>query len=160
MKTRKEVAWGGLREGALIVVDSAPLIYVLERHPRLASRFIGLFEAQAEGRLRIAVSTIALAEVLAGPFRHGLETLASQYEHSLLERFEVVPVSAGIAVAASRLRIRYGLKLPDAIHLATVLDIGADALVTHDRDFGKVEGLRILRGEVGASAGVAEKTNG
>lgn len=147
MKTPEEAVWAGLSDGALVVVDSAPLIYVLERHPRLAARFIGLFEAQAEGRLRIAVSTIALAEVLAGPFRHGLEALASQYQHSLLERFEVVPVSAGIAAAASRLRIRYGLKLPDAIHLATALDIGADTLVTHDRDFGKVEGIRILRGE-------------
>jgi len=38
------------------------------------------------------------------------------------------------------------LKLPDALQLAAALDIGASALVTHDRDFAKVQGLPILTG--------------
>jgi len=50
----------------------------------------------------------------------------------------------GDAESAARLRGQYGLKLPDAIQLASALAINADALVTHDRDFGKVRGLRIL----------------
>jgi predicted nucleic acid-binding protein len=31
-----------------------------------------------------------------------------------------------------------------AVKLASALAINADALVTHDRDFGKVRGLRII----------------
>jgi len=42
------------------------------------------------------------------------------------------------------LRGKYGLKLPDAIQAASALSINADALVTHDRDFAKVRGLRVL----------------
>lgn len=45
---------------------------------------------------------------------------------------------------AARLRIRYGLKLADAIQLASALAINADALVTHNRDFSKVAGITVL----------------
>jgi predicted nucleic acid-binding protein len=44
------------------------------------------------------------------------------------------------------MRATYGLELPDAIQLATALEIGANALVTHDRDFSKVRGLQVLTG--------------
>ena len=63
--------WCGLGEGDLVVVDTAPFIYLLEDHPDFAPQFQGLFEAQARGHLRIALSTITLAEVLVGPLRHG-----------------------------------------------------------------------------------------
>ena len=139
-------AWAGLAPGALVVVDTAPIIYLLQDHPQFLPLFIGLFEAEAAGELQIAVSTITVAEVLTGPFRAGQDALARRYE-TALSRFAVVAVNSSIAVWAARLRARYMLKLPDAIQLATALELGAAALVTHDRDFARVEGLAILRGE-------------
>jgi predicted nucleic acid-binding protein len=138
--------WGGLGDGDQVVVDSAPLIYLLDDHPEFAPRFEGLFEACEQGRLEIAISTIAIAEVLAGPFRHGQDVLAKRYE-TALSGFEVVPVSQDIAVTAARLRAATGLRLPDALQAATALQIGAVALVTHDRDFARLEGLRVLMGD-------------
>lgn len=137
--------WGGLEPGCLVLVDSAPIIYLLEDHAEFAPRFTGLFEAEARQQIRIALSTITLAEVLAGPFRAGQDALARRFERAL-RGFDVVPVTADIAVQAARLRARYRLELPDAIQLASALDIGAAALVTHDRDFARVRGLTILRG--------------
>jgi predicted nucleic acid-binding protein len=75
--------WCGLCEGDLVVVDTAPFIYLLEDHPDFAPQFQGLFEAQARGHLRIALSTITLAEVLVGPLRMGQDTLARRYERAL-----------------------------------------------------------------------------
>lgn len=138
-------SWAGLPSGALVVVDTAPIIYLLEDHPRFLDRFIGLFEAEAAGQVHIAISTITLAEVLTGPLRTGQAALAQRYEKALA-RFTIVPVSSAVAVLAASMRARYGLKLPDALQLATALEIGAVALVTHDRDFARVEGLDILRG--------------
>ncbi len=135
--------WGGLRDGDLVVVDSAPLIYLLEDHPAFAPMFVGLLEAYERGALHIAISTIAIAEVLAGPFKHGQDVLAKRYEKAL-EGFEVVPVSQNIAVTAARLRASTGLRLPDALQAATALEVGAAALVTHDRDFSRLTGLRTL----------------
>lgn len=50
-----------------------------------------------------------------------------------------------IAESAARLRGRYGVKVADAIRLASALAINGDALVTHRCDFGKVRGLRLLQ---------------
>ncbi len=140
--------WGGLSDGATVLVDTAPWIYILEDHPVWASQFVGLFEAAERGRLQLALTTVTLAEVLAGPFKAKQTALAKRYEKAL-GRYQVVPLSAQVAVMAAQLRVQYRLKLPDAVQLASALDIGAAALVTHDRDFSKVLDFPVLNGETG-----------
>lgn len=135
--------WGGLSDGATVLVDTAPWIYILEDHPVWASQFVGLFEAAERGRLQLALTTVTLAEVLAGPFKAKQTALAKRYEKAL-GRYHVVPLSAQVAVMAAQLRVQYRLKLPDAVQLASALDIGAAALVTHDRDFSKVHDFPVL----------------
>ena len=135
--------WGGLSDGATVLVDTAPWIYILEDHPVWASQFVGLFEAAERGRLQLALTTVTLAEVLAGPFKAKQTALAKRYEKAL-GRYHVVPLSAQVAVMAAQLRVQYRLKLPDAVQLASALDIGAAALVTHDRDFSKVQDFPVL----------------
>ena len=89
--------------------------------------------------------------MLTGPFKPGQTALAKRYEKSL-SRYDVIPVSTPIAALAAQLRAQYRLKLPDAIQLATALDIGAAAFVTHDRDFSHVTGVDILRGDQDGAA--------
>lgn len=135
--------WGGLSDGATVLVDTAPWIYILEDHPVWASQFVGLFEAAERGRLQLALTTVTLAEVLAGPFKAKQTALAKRYEKAL-GRYLVVPLSAQVAVMAAQLRVQNRLKLPDAVQLASALDIGAAALITHDRDFSKVHDFPVL----------------
>ncbi len=142
---RQHRSWGALAEGATVLVDTAPWIYLLQDHPEFARRFEGLFAAAEEGRVELALSTITLAEVLTGPYKAGEVTLAKRYEKAL-KSYQIVPFSEAMAIQAAQLRAQYGLKLPDAAQLATALDMGAAALVTHDRDFSAVQGLPILYG--------------
>jgi predicted nucleic acid-binding protein len=137
--------WGGLSEGATVLVDSAPWIYLLEDHAEFAPRFLGLFEAAERGQIQLALSTVTLAEVLTGPFKASQTALAKRYE-TALSAYQVVPLSAAVASLAAQLRAQYRLKLPDAVQLASALQIGAAALVTHDRDFSAVQGLPVLMG--------------
>lgn len=132
-----------LPAGALLLVDSAPIVYTLEGNARFAGRFAPMFERHAQGELVLAVTTITLAEVLAGPLKAGEEALARRYR-AVLEAWQVIDLTSDIAESAARLRGTYGLKLPDAIQLASALAINAEALVTHDRDFGAVRGIRVL----------------
>jgi predicted nucleic acid-binding protein len=143
--------WAGLPKGATVMVDTAPFIYVLESHPHFADQFTGLFEAAANGDVVIALSTITLAEVLTGPLKAGQTALAKRYEKTL-SLYRVIAVSLPIAALAAQLRAQYRLRLPDAIQLATALDIGAAALVTHDRDFSRVTGIAIVTGDTSAAA--------
>jgi len=137
------LAFDDLPEQALVLVDSAPIIYVLESHPKLASRFRPLFEAHAAGRLRFAVTTIAVAEVLTGPLQAADEALARRYR-AVLESWRLIDLDLDIAEGAARLRASLRLKLADAVQAASALAINASALVTHDRDFSRVPSLRII----------------
>ena len=137
--------WGGLSEGVTVLVDTAPWIYLLEDHAEFAPRFLGLFEAAERGQIQLALSTVTLAEVLTGPYKAGQTALAKRYE-TALGAYQLVPLSAAVASLAAQLRVQYRLKLPDAVQLASALEIGAAALITHDRDFSAVQGLPVLMG--------------
>jgi predicted nucleic acid-binding protein len=133
----------GLPENPLLLVDSAPIIYELENHPKFAPIFKPVFEAHDKGLVRFAVTTITLAEVLAGPLGKGDQVLAERYKATLKSWF-VVDLDADIAESAARLRAALKLKLADAIQAASALALGADAMVTHDRDFSALKDLKVL----------------
>ncbi len=132
-----------LPDQALLLLDSAPVIYFLEGHPTLAKRFAPLFEAQAGGHVHFAATTITVCEVLTGPLKARDDSAVRRYR-AVFDTWQLVELSADIAESAARLRASLGLKIADAIQVASALAINADALVTHDRDFGRVRMMRVL----------------
>lgn len=135
----------GLGPHPVLAVDTAPIIYWLEDHPRLADRFAPVFEVAESGEAQIVISTVTVAEVLAGPLRSCNELLAAQYREALTRSagWQVLPLDTDTAVEAARIRAAYRLRLPDAIQVATSIRAGATALVTHDRALRRVPGLRV-----------------
>ena len=132
-----------LPDSALLLLDSAPIIYFLEGHPRFGPRFRPLFEAHGAGSVRFAVTTIAVAEILTGPLQDGDEALARRYR-AILESWQIIELNVDIAESAARLRAALRLKLADAVQAASALAVNAAALVTHDRDFSRVRSLRVI----------------
>ena len=132
--------------GEVIAIDSAPIIYYLEAHPRYARRFAPLFEAADEGRVDIVISAITVAEVLSGPLAQADELLAARYREALsaTPHWTVYPVDVELAEDAARLRARYKLRLPDALQVATALKARADRFVTHDRRVKRVKELKVV----------------
>jgi predicted nucleic acid-binding protein len=132
-----------LPDQALLLLDSAPVIYFLEGHPRLGPYFAPVFEAHAAGKLRFAVTTITVCEVLTGPLRSHDDAVVRRYR-SVFDSWQLVDFDVDIAESAARLRASLRLKLPDAIQAASALAVNAAALVTHDRDFSRVRSLRVI----------------
>jgi predicted nucleic acid-binding protein len=133
----------GLPEQALLLVDSPPIIYFLEDHPKFRARFEPLFEAHRAGSVRFAVSTVTVAEVLTGPLQSGDEALARRFR-AVLGSWRVVDLDLDVAESAARLRASLRLRLADAVQAASALAVNASALVTHDRDFSRVRALRVI----------------
>jgi len=133
----------GLAAGALLLLDTAPIIYRIESHPTLRARFDPVFKAHAEGRVRFVTATLTIVEVMTGPLKRGDELMAQRYR-TMLEDWGVAPLDSNVAERAARLRAQLGLKTPDAVIVASALTIGADAIVTHDRDLERVKGLRVI----------------
>lgn len=132
-----------LPAGALLLMDTAPIVYFLEAHPKLAKLFRPLFERHAAGELHFAVTTIAITEVLTGPLQSGNEALAERFR-TILGSWQVVGLTADIAASAARLRASLRLKLADAVQAASAIAVNADALITYDREFSRVRSLRVL----------------
>jgi predicted nucleic acid-binding protein len=104
---------------------------------------------QADAGERVLVSSaITLLEVLVAPYRAGDLALAERY-HALLTRargVRLVEVDRAQLRTAAQLRARHGgLRAPDALQLAAAVSGTCTALVTNDRRFPDVPGLRIVQ---------------
>src|SRR5882672_3973060 len=118
-------------DGATVLIDTNPIVYILEGNP-LGAAFRSLFEAVDGGRIRALVTPITVAEVVSGPLKAGKEALAERYRRTITQSpgWSARDIDSDIAVLAARLRLRHGLKLPDAIQLAVALEEGCYALAT------------------------------
>jgi len=136
----------GLAEGALVLVDSSALVYYAEGAEGGRRAAVGaFFEAARGGRLRLAASAVAWAELLAGAAGPGdAGRLRALLSDSRIVRIEVVDVA--VAEEAARLmaalgrpaRTRPALGFADALHIATAIVIGADATLTNDEAWREV----------------------
>jgi predicted nucleic acid-binding protein len=56
----------------------------------------------------------------------------------------LIPIERNILVVATKLRVKYKLKTPDAIHAATAQSIGCNRFITNDKGFRNIAGLPTL----------------
>ncbi len=128
--------------GLNAIIDTNVFIEVKNKEPKyeFSKRILDWVD---EGRLKSVVSTIVIAEMCAGYHEAGeLEEKDDFLTHLLTStNFEVVDVSAGVADEAGRIRAVTGLRLPDAIILASGLKRGAECLVTNDASLKKADKL-------------------
>lgn len=132
--------------GHTIGLDTAPLIYFIEKHSLYLPVVLPFFEAVERGDIEVVTSTLTLTEVLTHPLRQNKQALARQYSSILLNASHVtmLSVSADVATEAARLRATHGYKTPDAIQLATALSGRASHFVTNDDNLASVSGIQIL----------------
>jgi predicted nucleic acid-binding protein len=131
---------------ARLGIDTAPIIYFIEAHPRYETIVMPIFKLIADRRLIGITSTITITEVLVQPFMSANVSLQQEYRDILLYSpdFEVVPIDLNVAERAAELRARYGLRTPDALQIAAALSSGCEAFLTNDSRLQRVTELRIL----------------
>ena len=135
----------GLR-GAVVGLDTAPLIYFIEENSLYLPLVRPSFQAVDRGDFQLVASVLTLTEVLVHPLRRSDYRLADQYRRVLLHARQVttVHVSDAIAEEAAELRAKHGLRTPDAIQLATAIRSGASSFLTNDTRLPSLPNLSIL----------------
>lgn len=122
--------------GAKLYFDSNVFIYALESPDRdLRKRHQHLFHMLAAKRFDVCTSLVTRAEVLVRPLRMNQVELADRYRALLsgADAVSVVGLNIDVMDRAAGLRADYpALKLPDALHIATAMHVGCDALVSND----------------------------
>lgn len=113
----------------LIYVDTCLLIYAFERDPVFGARARqALRQRPTEG---FAISPLVKLECLVDPMRSGNALLQKYYEEGLAG-FVQLPLPEPVFLLGAQLRARFGLRTPDALHLAAAQHHGCEALWTND----------------------------
>ena len=117
-----------------VFLDTAPLIYFIEGHSADQPILSRLFDFNDKGGFSFVTSSVTLLEVLVKPLREGQKSIAEQYRDILTAApgIELFDVTSAIAEQAALLRAKYNFRTPDAIQLATCLEVGADYFLTND----------------------------
>lgn len=112
----------------LIYVDACLLIYTFEQHPAHGAAVRARL-ASAAGQL--AISPLVQLECLVGPMKQGHLVLQRYYEEGQRQMVNL-PLPEAVFIQAAELRARFGLKTPDAIHLAASQYHRCSSLWTND----------------------------
>lgn len=113
----------------LIYLDTCLVIYLIENHPDAAHR---VQTAMARKPVEnFAVSPLVKLECLVKPLRTDDLALQQRYEAGL-RQFVQLGLAESVFVNAARLRARFNLRTPDAMHLACAQHHGCVELWTND----------------------------
>ncbi|MFZ1027628.1 MAG: PIN domain-containing protein [Limnoraphis robusta] len=138
--------WIAQLQGKVVGLDTAPLIYFMERNPKYIDMMRLFFKLFDLGDFRLVTSTVTLLEVLVHPLQQKNTILAQEYREILLnqEGLTVVELTPDIAEKAAQLRAIYSLRSPDAIQMATAICEGASFFLTNDGRLPSLPELTVL----------------
>ena len=99
----------------LIYVDACLVIYLIEKHA-LWGELVARAMAEA-GDAHFGISPLVKCECLVGPIKRGDPILEQAYS-AFFGNFLALDMPEPVFLQAAQLRARFGLRTPDALHLA------------------------------------------
>ena len=117
----------------MIYLDSSVCVYLMEDYGDLTDVVEQLMREHPN---EFCASALVRMECLIKPLRDADIALESSYRR-FFESLPVIDITAAVFERATRLRASTGLKTPDALHLATAVEGGCEALWTGDADLAK-----------------------
>ena len=133
-------------QGVRVCMDTAPIIYFIEKNPKYLGVLKPVFLEIDTGRIEAITSTITLLEVLVHPFRTKNDFLAEKYRDILLYSggLTTFEIFHEVSEMSSKLRAKYSIRTPDAIQIAVGLLYRASKFLTNDSALKKVSDIDVL----------------
>jgi predicted nucleic acid-binding protein len=134
-------------EGTLVGLDTAVWIYEVEGHASFGPVVNPFFRDRlAQGRNRAGSSLLTLGELLVHPLALGRGDLVNQYRSyfTATTNFVVWEATRQIVEDAAALRVKYRLKMMDALLVASAVANGATLFLCNDNGLRRVSELKVL----------------
>ena len=125
----------------LALLDTSIVIAALNRDDAL-HRAAGQALRAERDRHALAISALSYAEILVGPLRAGGR--AVEVVEMFAAQVRIADLSPDIARRAAELRASRGLKLPDAVIVATGLRLEASVILTADARWKGIEKVKVI----------------
>ncbi|MGA8759328.1 MAG: type II toxin-antitoxin system VapC family toxin [Stellaceae bacterium] len=113
----------------LIYFDACLLIYLVEGHTRWGEPLERAMTAAVAPDF--AISSLVKLECLVAPIKRGDPVLERAYS-GLFDQFTSLAMPEPVYLQAAQLRARFGIRTPDALHLACAQHHSCEALWTND----------------------------
>lgn len=128
-----------------LFLDTCALIYRFEGNAAFRAATMALLSQLSTGSVltAVAVSRLSLLECRVKPMRLGDLALIKRFD-AFFVACQIVELSAEVVETATLLRVRYGLKTPDALQAAAALSLPTGVrFVTAGLVFSRVPGLDV-----------------
>lgn len=134
-----------LKRHAKVGIDSNIFIAFVEAHTGYGAQAKAVFEGVGEYNNEAWTSAITIPELLIKPQREGRAQIVRDYEQLLFNSpFSFAKIELTTARRAAFIGGQYSLKVIDALHIASLLDVGVTGFVTADNDFKRVKDLEVF----------------
>lgn len=137
--------WVKSLKGKSVALDTAPIIYFVERNPQYVDMMRAFFKAVQNRECSAVPSVISLLEGLVVPIRKHDTNLIQEYHDLLYESHDILTIAVYPAIAqeAARLRATYNIRTPDAIQVATAITVEASVFLTNDSHIPSIPDITI-----------------
>ena len=130
-------------------LDSSALIYLTEGHEPFAARMRATVQSIAEQHadVGLAISRLTWLDCRVGPLKRDDAATLRRYD-AFFARPDVswVELTRDVVELAAAVRVRHGLRTPDALQAACCLQLGREhRMLTGDASFQRVAGLNVVR---------------
>ena len=135
-----------LESSTTVFLDTAPLIYYVEKNPTYFSLTKDFFEYVDQGRLTVITSPITLSESLIFPIKQNQKQFVQTFSDLIVRgnHTTFVNLNEWVGIRAAELRVLYNLSLTDALQIAAALSANCDAFLTNDLQLKRVSEIKIL----------------
>jgi predicted nucleic acid-binding protein len=131
----------------IVFLDASALVYLLESKEPFRSRVHDRLRTLADQHapLRLAISRLTSLEARVGPMKRNEIDVLRTYD-AFFARPDLiwVELSRHVVELATVIRVRHGLRTPDALQAACCLQLGeGHRFMTGDAAFQRVAGLQV-----------------
>jgi predicted nucleic acid-binding protein len=129
-----------------IFLDSAPVIYFIQRHPNYHHLLRPIFDRFDTRELTPVTSPITLAECLIFPMKSGNTGLVSAFLELLGGKRDTVLLTLGDETAklAAQIRVEHNLTLTDAFQVACAIEGKCDIMLTNDKPLTRITSIQVV----------------
>ncbi|HJT59390.1 MAG TPA: PIN domain-containing protein [Ktedonobacteraceae bacterium] len=139
--------WLDSFRGKMVGLDTAPVIYYVEKNPQYYDMMHAFFQTVNAGECAAVTSVVTLLEGLVIPLRRNDTNLVRAY-YSLLydtDDFTTISLFPDTARKASQLRASYkSMRTADSIQIATAIRSNASFFLTNDASLPSIPDLKII----------------
>lgn len=135
-----------LLRGQRVYFDTMIFVYLVEGFAKLQRELEDIRQSVLHRECEIFTSELTLCEVLVSPFRNNDSALAATYREFIEDSgaFTLLPMHRELWIRASLYRAQFGLKTPDALHVASAIAPGCEIFMTNDRGISAPKNLRVV----------------